>query len=1258
MHLAASGGFRDLVRLLLHHGADARATDAGGWSALHWAAERGDAELASLLCDAGAEPRTSNRVGVSPLHSAAEKNAADVALVLLRHGADVCAVNAVGDTPLHWAAEKGHTGAARALLSAGADVRQCNKYGSTPLHAAASGTGEPALVDLLIRFGADPHAVDGQGQTPADVAVTDGIRDLLLGRQSTPAVHSPAAHSQQPQPHHAYDGSPPRGLSPYAAAAESPVHPAIAAQEDARYDAVGEEMLLPWSPRIAGRLSTATERTGLPAEWLPDGSTSRALPQAAAAAHHAAAPAAAFAGSHGGEESQIATVTALAELQQARSGILWALHPALEQAQAAVAVYQAAAGVAQQLHLLRMASSLRSDADSTRRLAESLAQAHLLADASRSTLVQRRAGVRTALASAAAEPAVARAAAERDRAQAAHKATVARSAALALQLAEAQQDRAEVVTALVESAGVSSQREAPCAADADEAAALARAMVETAAATLAPACERTARAAQALLDALHDEAAQCAQVAEAMAQALSTARGASAAAAAAVQQETPAADASAARVLAHAASTELACLAALEEQRAAGSAAAMQLKGIAEARLEAQLAAEELQSEARKARLRGSWPPGRQAAHAAAEQQCAAMLRAYDQDAAALSASLQGAPLELAYPELTSRTRPQEAGATPVDMLTRAAVEEVETLRRTERCALLRVYWHGAPGAAVALKVLPGRGGDAFAAQAARLQGVRHPLVLPVLGAFTADGYACLLLPLQPRGSVRSAAEAHMATPPPSGGQGDAAWASWRRVLRQVVQALAHLHQEGITHGAVHWDNVLWAGDRDDAGVVLADARGGGVGGGEEAWGSDLAAVAALARTLCAPSPGASVLAELAQVCLAPGMQASGALLHPGCGALDQVPNLPCALGTAMRALADAATTAAASTGTLRVEVESEGSLVRDVLLAHDGADAEALARPWHITVGGVLQPACGPINRLLTALRGPELGLFALPDAPAGGHDGLGATPVVLPCPDDAPPCQRAIGLPRPRALRAVGRVLAKAAMSGVGTLPLEMPLCGYATLLDPDAAQQQLFADPFAAVAALALWDGPAAAALAHKLACKAPPGETDASKAAAVTTAAVSQLLGCRAGGMRALSQGFLETVAAHPLGDTLCRALSAPQQPAHTLPAVLNCTAHVAVVPMVTALLWADSWPAEAPVKEHLVAWLRQESDVMRALFSVRAWGSLQPPQSLLLILPAQPGVHAATFGGDRTLELPPGAGKEELSRLLVASLLQL
>jgi hypothetical protein len=1251
LHLAASGGFTDLVRLLLHHGADARATDAGGWTALHFAAERGDAELASLLCDAGAEPRTSNRVGVSPLHSAAEKDAADVVLVLLRHGAEVCAVNAVGDSPLHYAAEKGHTGAARALLSAGGDVRRPNKYGSTPLHAAASGTGEPALVDLLLRFGADPLAVDGQGQTPADVAVTDGIRDLLLGRQSFSAVNSPAAHSQQTPTHHVYDGSPPRGLSPYAAA-ESP---ATAAQEDARYEAVGEEMLSPWSPRVAGRLSTATERTaGLPAEWLPDGSTSRALPQTAAATHHAA-PAAAFAGSRGGDEAQIATVTALAELQQARDGVLSALQPALEQAQAAVPVYQAAAGVAQQLRLLRMASSLRADADSTRRLAESLAQAQLLTDASRNTLVQRRAGVRTALSSAAAEPAIARAAAERDRAQAAHKATVARSAALALQLAEAQQSRAEMVTALVESAGVSDQAEAPCTADADEAAALAQAMVETAATTLAPACERTARAAQALLYALHDEAAQCAQVAEAMAQALSTACGASAAAAAAVQQETPAADASAAQVLAHAASTELACLAALEEQRAAGSAAAMQLKGIAEARLEAQLAEEELQSEARKARLRGSWPPGRQAAHAAAEQQCAAMLRAYDQDAAALSASLQGAPLELAYPEMRPRTRQQqEAGATPVNVLTRAAVEEVETLRRTERCALLRVSWLGAPGAAVALKVIPGRGGDAFVLQARRLLGLRHPLVLPVLAAFTDDnGDACILLPLQPRGSVRSVAEAHMANPPPSGELGDAAWASWRRVLRQVVQALARLHQGGLSHGAVHWDNVLWADESDDAGVVLADARGGGAGGGEEAWGSDLAAVGSLARTL---SPGSSVLAELAQVCLTPGMQASVVLLHPGCGALDQVPHRPCALDTAMRALADAAAATAAGAETLRVEVGSEGSLLRDMLLAHDAADAKALARPWHITVGGTLQPACGPVTRLLAALLDPELGLFAGPDAPAGGHDGLGQPPVVLPCPDDAPPCQRAVGLPRPRALRAVGRVLAKAALCGIGTLPLELPSCGYAALLDPDAAQQQLLADPFAAVATLALWDGPAAAALAHTLACKAPVGASDAAKAATVAAGAVNQLLGCRAGGMRAMSQGFLETFAAQ--GDSLCSVLWAPQQPAHTLPAVLNCTAHVAVAPMVAALLWADSWPAQAPVKEHLVAWLRQASDVMRALFSVRAWGSLQPPQSLLLILPGQPGLQAATFGGDRTLVLPPRGGEEEMNRLLVASLLQL
>ena len=1210
------------------------------------------------MCDAGADPRTSNRVGVTPLHSAAEKDAADVALVLLRHGADVGAANAVGDTPLHWAAEKGHTGAARALLSAGADVRRGNKYGSTPLHAAASGTGEPALVDLLLRFGADPQAVDGHGQTPAEVAVTEGVRDALLGRQSSTPVHSPAAHSQQLHSHHVYEGSPPGGLSPHAAAPESPLRRAA----DARYDAVGEEMLSPWSPRVAGRLSAATEKSGLPAEWLPDGSTSRALARPAAAADYTAPPApppVAAPGSHGSEETQIAIATALAELQQTRGSALDALHPALEQAQAAVPVYQAAAGVAHQLRLLRMASSLRADADATRRLADSLAQAHMLADASRTTLVQRRAAVRAVLASEAAEPAVGRAASERDRAQAAHKATVARSAALALQLAEAQQDRAEVVAALVESAGDSDQAEAPGTGDADEAAALARAMVEAAAATLAPACERTARAAQALLDALHDEAAQCAQVAESMAQALSTARGASAAAAAAVQQETPAADASAARALAQAASTELACLAALEEQRAAGSAASMQLRGIAEARLEAQLAAEELQSEARKARLRGSWPPGRQAAHAAAEQQCAAMLRAYDQDAAALAASLQGAPLELAYPELTpARARVPEAGGTPVDMLTRAAVEELETMRRTERCALLRVAWHGAPGAAVTLKVLPGRGGDAFAAQAARLQGVRHPLVLPVLGAFTdAAGDACLLLPLQPRGSVRSAAEAHMASP---GGQGDGAWAAWRTVLRQVMQALARLHQGGITHGAVHWDNVLWASDADDAGVVLADAR---AGGGDEAWDSDIAAVGTLARTLCARAPdgapGATLLAELAQACQSPGMQASCALLHPGCGALDQVPDqVPCPLATAMRSLADAAATATASAGTLRVEVSSEGSLVRDVLLAHEEADPQALARSWHITVGGVAQPPCGPITRLLAALLDPELGLFCAPPAPAGGHDGLGRHPLVLPCPDDAPPCQRAVGLPRVRALRAVGRVLAKAVLSGVGTLPLELLPCAYSALLDPEAAQQQLLADPAAALAALALWDGPAAAGLAHTLACRAQAGATDSAKAATVASAAVAQLLGCRAGSMRSLSRGFLEAVGSHAQGDALCSALRATPQPAFALPAVMNCTAHVAVAPMVTALLWADSWPAEAPVKEHLVAWLRRASDVMRALFSVRAWGSLHPPQSLLLILPGRPGVQAATFGGDRTLQLPPGAGEDELSRLLVASLLQM
>ncbi len=55
LHSAAAGNHTGIARLLLDHGADANARQAGGFTALHAAAQNGNEELYALLVERGAD---------------------------------------------------------------------------------------------------------------------------------------------------------------------------------------------------------------------------------------------------------------------------------------------------------------------------------------------------------------------------------------------------------------------------------------------------------------------------------------------------------------------------------------------------------------------------------------------------------------------------------------------------------------------------------------------------------------------------------------------------------------------------------------------------------------------------------------------------------------------------------------------------------------------------------------------------------------------------------------------------------------------------------------------------------------------------------------------------------------------------------------------------------------------------------------------------------------------------------------------------
>lgn len=117
--------------------------------------------------------------GFSPLGLAAFFGHAEVVEVLLEFGADPAerSRNAMNVTPLHSAAAHGDPTVAlrlcELLLEREADPALAQTGGWRPLHQAAS-HGNLPLVELLVRYGADPSAESDDGRTPVDMAREGG----------------------------------------------------------------------------------------------------------------------------------------------------------------------------------------------------------------------------------------------------------------------------------------------------------------------------------------------------------------------------------------------------------------------------------------------------------------------------------------------------------------------------------------------------------------------------------------------------------------------------------------------------------------------------------------------------------------------------------------------------------------------------------------------------------------------------------------------------------------------------------------------------------------------------------------------------------------------------------------------------------------------------------------------------------------------------------------------------------------------------
>ena len=189
LHEAARVGNKEIVQLLLEHGADVSFKNKDGETPLHAATlelELSDEhleylEVVRLLLQRLSDPSSKDNDGTTPLHWVAWSGAKEFVCLLLERGADVSAKNKNGETPLHFTAQmqedawNGHEEVALLLLKDGADIFDKDNDGETALHFSTV-YGHSEMVRFLLEHGADISARNKDGKTPLDVSAS--ILDL------------------------------------------------------------------------------------------------------------------------------------------------------------------------------------------------------------------------------------------------------------------------------------------------------------------------------------------------------------------------------------------------------------------------------------------------------------------------------------------------------------------------------------------------------------------------------------------------------------------------------------------------------------------------------------------------------------------------------------------------------------------------------------------------------------------------------------------------------------------------------------------------------------------------------------------------------------------------------------------------------------------------------------------------------------------------------------------------------------------------
>jgi ankyrin repeat protein len=176
---SAERGDAARVRQLVAAGADVRARDNRGRTALLAATQHDRVEIAKLLIAAGADVNAKDQIDDSPYLLAGARGYVEILRATLAAGADLASTNRYGGTALIPACHYGHVEAVRELLRTRIDVDHVNRLGWTALLEAVilgdGGARHTEIVRLLIAHKAAVNLPDRQGVTPLAHARSRGF---------------------------------------------------------------------------------------------------------------------------------------------------------------------------------------------------------------------------------------------------------------------------------------------------------------------------------------------------------------------------------------------------------------------------------------------------------------------------------------------------------------------------------------------------------------------------------------------------------------------------------------------------------------------------------------------------------------------------------------------------------------------------------------------------------------------------------------------------------------------------------------------------------------------------------------------------------------------------------------------------------------------------------------------------------------------------------------------------------------------------